>query len=715
MNTRLELIQLAHSGDPTAIQTLIERNQAIVYRLACSLLDDPMEAAEATRETFVAALNGLEDYNGKIAFPTWLYYLTVSQCRQHLRRKRLVERLPRRVQALFKHSQRPDRLVESETPADREHMAALFVSRLEDRLRLPLILRYDHDLTVNETAAMLGQKLRAVQSLLVEARARLRAALAIEPLGSLEFADGDARSHQRAQKLVETAGLITDEDALWLEGHLKTCEGCRTFAQRMADFENELRTALRRRWDAQPVPALNFTPAVVDRRRSRTTRRQAVNLIGAGLIGLAAISVIVFLPSIAPPEALRPLVTASPTPAPTVEVVLLPSATPPLATPAPTATEILVYRSTSGPTATPLPNNPELIRKIYPGKLVYVPLRSRTNVLMTMLPDGSDVHLFETGFSDNTYPVWSPDGSRIAFLASSGGVGPNQVVVMDADGSHQHLVSRDDLPAYPTAVPTQAPALYPRLFSYGPPHWSPDGHQLVVSLQFSYAISYLTLLAADGSRAFYLPVDGLDRSLVAWSPDGTTIAYLAKNGVELWVWKPGQPQRPGENPRQIRSDVGWDSAYGISWSPDSNRVALMVGNQDNVKVEVNLRIFQLLTGQSLLIPVSSGILSLPFYLSNNLAWSPDGKYLAYSPVFTDTGKHQVILIRPDDRNWSKRILVDVNWGLNGFTWSPDGRWIAVSAGMQVWGVSLDAFEKSENPLVALAALDVYTLNWQKVN
>ncbi len=116
-----------------------------------------------------------------------------------------------------------------------------------------------------------------------------------------------------------------------------------------------------------------------------------------------------------------------------------------------------------------------------------------------------------------------------------------------------------------------------------------------------------------------------------------------------------------------------------------------------------------------MIPISSGVLSQPFYLSNNLAWSPDGKYLAFSPVFGDLSRNQIVLIRPDGKDWSQRIPVDVNSGLSGFTWSPDGRWIAISTGSQVWGFSLDAYEKGEIPLVALAPLDVYGLNWQKVN
>ncbi len=444
---------------------------------------------------------------------------------------------------------------------------------------------------MNEIAPFLDQKARAVQSLLVEARARLRTALAVEPLGSLDFTNSDASSHHKAQTLVETADdLITDEDSRWLEGHLKGCDRCQAFALQMVNFENELRTALHHRWDSQPVSAVNLVSLVIDRRRTRTSGRKAANLVGALIIGLAAIAVVVFLPAIAPPETLPLLAAVIPTPTMTAGDHLPSSIALPLATSSPAINPL--PRSTILPTRSPLASNPALIRRIYPGKLSYVALRSNNNALMTMLPDGSYMHPFETGFLDNSNPVWSPDGSQLAFLASSNEMGQNQVVVINADGSNQHLVSRSDLQAYPTPYPPQTSFLYPRiLYSYGPPHWSPDGKQLAVSLQYSYTVSFLAMLAADGSETSYLPVEGLDRSLVEWSPDGRTIAYIAKNGEELWEWEPDQPEAKGINPRQMRSDTRWDSAYGLSWSPDSKQVALMVGNQNNESIEENLRIF----------------------------------------------------------------------------------------------------------------------------
>lgn len=50
-------------------------------------------------------------------------------------------------------------------------------------------------------------------------------------------------------------------------------------------------------------------------------------------------------------------------------------------------------------------------------------------------------HDLTTGDAES-YPVWSPDGTRIAFLRDAGGVGGGALWVMNADGSAPHEVAR---------------------------------------------------------------------------------------------------------------------------------------------------------------------------------------------------------------------------------------------------------------------------------
>ena len=85
-------------------------------------------------------------------------------------------------------------------------------------------------------------------------------------------------------------------------------------AQRLTGLETEISAAFHRSWDDCPVPAADFSSAVQDRRRLRTAGRHSLNLIGALMVGLVAIGVVIFLPSLAPADVVQLPPTVTPTP-----------------------------------------------------------------------------------------------------------------------------------------------------------------------------------------------------------------------------------------------------------------------------------------------------------------------------------------------------------------------------------------------------------------
>jgi Tol biopolymer transport system component len=138
----------------------------------------------------------------------------------------------------------------------------------------------------------------------------------------------------------------------------------------------------------------------------------------------------------------------------------------------------------------------------------------------TMRPDGSDVHHVTRHYVE--YPAWSPDGTRIAFMAQEPGATGNDpdynIFVMDADGSNLHRL-------------TTAPG------EDGWPTWSPDGSRIVfASARDDCSISDapdcrttgdvgpwedVWITNADGSNQHRLtPEFG---RFFAWSPDGRAI------------------------------------------------------------------------------------------------------------------------------------------------------------------------------------------------
>ncbi len=164
-------------------------------------------------------------------------------------------------------------------------------------------------------------------------------------------------------------------------------------------------------------------------------------------------------------------------------------------------------------------------------KIAFVSFRDRTAGLITKpklpLPIDPQIHLMNadgTGQRNLTrdwglnFPVWSPDGQKIAFTSKRDGNW--EVYVMNADGTGQRNLTRN--------------AANDNLF--GTHVWSPDGRKIVFGRDRDGDGGYddIHLINADGSGHRKLTQG---RSPL-WSPDGQKIAFQSKpegNWAEISV------------------------------------------------------------------------------------------------------------------------------------------------------------------------------------
>ncbi len=128
------------------------------------------------------------------------------------------------------------------------------------------------------------------------------------------------------------------------------------------------------------------------------------------------------------------------------------------------------------------------------SQIVFISSRSGLEQVWTMDADGTDAR--QLTFDDNfkgQVPDWSPDGSQIAYAAGD----PGDILVMDADGSNQHVVVGGDSD------------------DFGPA-WSPDGRQLAF-IRFDDRTVYV--VDANGANLHPVRPFGL-QAVPAWQPRG---------------------------------------------------------------------------------------------------------------------------------------------------------------------------------------------------
>lgn len=155
------------------------------------------------------------------------------------------------------------------------------------------------------------------------------------------------------------------------------------------------------------------------------------------------------------------------------------------------------------------------------------------------------LRLTENPYMDS-YPVWSPTGARLAFVAGSGHEGYAGIVeltelyTMKPDGSETRLAasieqinSTGDV-ANPPDV-TKPPEEWLRALPMAPPVWSPDGERLAFlateRYYFHQLSHHLYTVRADGLELARVATDVL--SVPAWSPDGRHLAYARYDGEDV--------------------------------------------------------------------------------------------------------------------------------------------------------------------------------------
>ena len=174
-------LELCKVGDSTAIENFVQTYQQDVYHLALSILDDSGEADDATQESLLAALRALDSFQGSANLKTWLFSITVNICRTRLQRQKRSEHLRQILGGILRAQSNPS--VE-ENAIKNESDAALWhaIHRMDEKRRIPIVLRYYHDLSVAEIAIILQIPEGTVHSRLNTARRQLRSVLKEGPL-----------------------------------------------------------------------------------------------------------------------------------------------------------------------------------------------------------------------------------------------------------------------------------------------------------------------------------------------------------------------------------------------------------------------------------------------------------------------------------------------------------------------------------------------------
>lgn len=223
-------------------------------------------------------------------------------------------------------------------------------------------------------------------------------------------------------------------------------------------------------------------------------------------------------------------------------------------------------------------------------------------------PDGSNPRALTSGPGVDINPMWSPDGTKLAYWSlddpnppSDGVVDVLRIVRLHSSSTASLVVTDQDGGSSTSVV--EDVKLDPGL----PPSWSPDSTRLVFG-HIEDRVSVIDTVDLSGN----LTRLGVGQT-PSWSPEGSEIAYqVPAVGVMIIAVEGGDPRRVTQTP-------GSEFAFASpQWSPDASMISFWADPDGALDIWV---VNADGTGE---VAVSTDVQD-EFWP----AWSPDGSRIAY--------------------------------------------------------------------------------------
>ncbi|HEU5187609.1 MAG TPA: hypothetical protein VFT87_03840 [Candidatus Saccharimonadales bacterium] len=286
------------------------------------------------------------------------------------------------------------------------------------------------------------------------------------------------------------------------------------------------------------------------------------------------------------------------------------------------------------------------------GKIAFTKVHNGQNGIWLMDSDGQNKQLLIQSTASNL--VWSPDGSKLAFINNEG-----RLSVVDHYGRNVRQLT------------------HTRQFIDDTPAWSPDGRQIAFVRQEKFgqkrsAIFSVKLNGVNQAVNISGWAQGQSYRSPSWAPDAQRIVYehLGQNAHELLIkntkngivrvlttvsdevnarpqWSPnGKKILFNDSPTEMytiwtdsthRSAISDGESYQASWSPDGNKIVFLEDPQDNT-ISISES-----DGSITYIPVEKD----PYNTLATPIWSPDGAALLFA-------------VRDNSNNVSDIFLLNLN-------------------------------------------------------
>lgn len=177
VNKRIERVM---KGDRDAFADIVEIYQHQLFQICYRMLGNRHEAEDVAQEAFMRAYANIHTFDQKRKFSTWLFRIATNLCIDRIRKKKPDYHLDAEVRGtegltMYSQLSNEEKLPEDELLAmEVQDRVQYEISRLPDKYRAAIVLKYIEELPLAEISEILDLPLGTVKTRIHRGREALR-------------------------------------------------------------------------------------------------------------------------------------------------------------------------------------------------------------------------------------------------------------------------------------------------------------------------------------------------------------------------------------------------------------------------------------------------------------------------------------------------------------------------------------------------------------
>ncbi|MCB2231612.1 RNA polymerase sigma factor [bacterium] len=181
----IEIVKRAQAGDFGAFTELVNAHKDKLYAFVRKLTGDPEDTNDIVQDTFLKAIDKIDQFRGESSFGTWLTSIALNQARGMFAKRKQTDLRPLEDYLPAGATNGPNPLANASLFDWRDPLSVLEAAEINElveeglagipfKYREAFLLRYVEEMSVKEVAATIGQSEAATKSRILRARLALR-------------------------------------------------------------------------------------------------------------------------------------------------------------------------------------------------------------------------------------------------------------------------------------------------------------------------------------------------------------------------------------------------------------------------------------------------------------------------------------------------------------------------------------------------------------